>query len=307
MLHSMLTQIDERIREAEARVQRQDARTVASCRQVSVAGRKRARTVLIGGATTLVTGWLLRRLTRGRHASDSPRGRRHGRSYGWLRPLLSPALLPLVASTVAPLIGRKGSSFLARLGLPFAHTEPASLAVATIDLARYAGLWYEVARLPTRHENQCASDVHALYELLPEGGLRVVNRCLRGDGEVQEVQGVARVADELSTARLEVCFAPKWLHWWPGAWGDYWVLEVDGDYTAALVGTPDRDELWVLSRTQGIDEDTYARFVERARSEGFPVEKLLRTAHTTAPSGASQAYREPPHAPSAAQPRAAYH
>ena len=306
MLHSMLDQIDERIREAEARVQRQDAHTVASWRQASVAGRKRARAVLIGGATTLVTGWLLRRLTRDRHRPS--RSGRRARSYGWLRPLLSPAVLPLVASTVAPLIGRKGSSFLARLGLPFAHTEPAGLAVAPIDLARYAGLWYEVARLPTKHESQCASDVHALYELLPEGGLHVVNRCLRGDGEVQEVEGVARVADEMSPARLEVCFAPKWLQWWPGAWADYWVLEIAGDYAAALVGTPDRDELWVLSRRQGIDEDTYARFVERARSEGFPVEKLIRTAHTTTPPEDAASYTEPPQRSPAANARpAAYH
>ncbi|MCM5679471.1 lipocalin family protein [Schlegelella sp. S2-27] len=278
MLNSMLTQIEQRIREAEARVQRQDARTLASCRQLRVAGGQRLRTVLIGGATTLVSGLLLRRLGRKRRRAAAHGG---GRSYGWLRPLLTPALLPLAASLVTPLIGRKGSSFLARLGLPFPHTEPAGLAVAPVDLARYAGLWYEVARLPTRHESQCASDVHALYERLPEGGLRVVNRCVRGDGEVQEVEGLARIADEMSPGRLEVCFAPKWLHWWPGAWADYWVLEVDNDYTTALVGTPDRDELWVLSRVQGIDEDVYAALVDRARREGYPVEKLMRTAHTT--------------------------
>lgn len=286
MLHSMLKQIDARIHEAEARVQRQDARTVASWQRFRAAGKQRLRTALIGGAATLVSGVLLGRLAR-RH-ERAARPRHAGRSHVWLRRLLTPALLPLAASLVTPLVGRKGASFLARLGLPFPHVEPAGLAVAPIDLARYAGLWYEVARLPTKHENHCASDVHALYELLPDGGMRVVNRCLRGDGEVQEVEGVARVADELSPGRLEVCFAPRWLHWWPGAWGDYWVLDVDADYATALVGTPDRDELWVLSRTQGIDEDQYAAFVERARQEGFPVERLIRTAHTTGDAAAAQ-------------------
>ena len=75
-------------------------------------------------------------------------------------------------------------------------------------------------------------------------------------------------------------FAPRWLSWLPMVWGDYWVIALDPDYQWAMVGTPGRDYLWILSRAPQLEAQTYAELVERARRMGYPVEKLRRTAQT---------------------------
>jgi|GEM_PF-481668 len=307
MLRSTLEQIEQRIRETEARIRQQDARTVATWQQLRAAGRQRLRTALVGAATTLAGGWLLGRLGRRRRtaAGAGPRRRRRAR-HGLLRPLLTPVLLPLVTSFVAPLVGRKGGAFLAGFGLPFPVVEPPELSVVPVDLQRYAGLWFEVARLPNRYQDECASDVQALYELQPEGGLRVVNRCVRSDGTLQQAEAVGRPAAGMPPGWLEVCFAPAWLHWWPGVWADYCVMAVAPDYSSALVGTPERDALWILSRTPQLADEVYAGYVEKARGQGFPVEKLVRTAHTAPDEGAAMP-RVPAQAAAAAAQATALH
>ncbi|WKB54310.1 lipocalin family protein [Eleftheria terrae] len=320
MLRSLLTQIDAQIEQTEAQVRLQDARTSASWQQAQTAGKQRARTLLIGGATTLVTGWLWRRVTRG---SRKGRARREQRQRGgWLQMLLKPALLPLVASAVTPLVGRKGSAFLAGLGLPFAQPEPVALGTAAqLDLERYAGVWYEIACLPpARPEDLGASDVLVAFEWQPDGSCNVIQQCLRGDGSLQRQDGVVRAADPEQPSRLELSFAPAWLRWWPGSWSDHWVLHVEADYSAALVGTPDRDGLWLLSRSPTLDEDTFAEFVLLAQQAGFDVKRLVRTAHTSAgagavasaaraagAAGAAAAHPVPGAREEAAPPRATYH
>ncbi len=152
--------------------------------------------------------------------------------------------------------------------------------VAPVDLKRYAGLWYEQARLPNRFEKQCVGPVTAEYTPLPDGTLEVRNRCTRADGQIDESLGLARsvpVADLPGAGRLEVRFAPAWLGWLPLVWGDYWILKLDREYQVALVGTPDREYLWVLSRVPMLDEGAISTELEYARTLGFDVDKVLRT------------------------------
>ena len=150
--------------------------------------------------------------------------------------------------------------------------------VPSVDLSRYAGQWYEVARLPNRFQDKCAGDVTADYTLLGADRLKVVNRCRRRDGQLSEAEGVARLADKRgANSRLKVRFAPSFLSFLPFAWGDYQIIELAPDYSYALVGEPGRKYLWILSRTPQMDEDTYRRLTEAARSQGFDVSKLLRT------------------------------
>ena len=63
-------------------------------------------------------------------------------------------------------------------------------------------------------------------------------------------------------------------------WGDYWVIGLGPDYTWAVVGTPNRQYLWLLSRTPEMSDTSYARAVEIARGSGFDVSKLVKTANT---------------------------
>ncbi len=162
-----------------------------------------------------------------------------------------------------------------------AREKPAPLdVVPSVDLDRYAGVWYEVARLPNRFEEKCVGDVTAEYSLKDDGGLKVVNRCRKKDGKVTEANGEARRADEDGpNSRLEVRFAPSFLSFLPFAWGDYQIMELAPDYTYAVVGAPDRKYLWVLARTPRLDEATYLRLLEAARSQGFDVSRMIRTRH----------------------------
>jgi len=150
--------------------------------------------------------------------------------------------------------------------------------VPSVDLARYAGLWYEVARLPNRFEEKCAGDVTAEYTLLKEGRVRVVNRCRKKDGEMTEAVGEAKPADrKKENSRLKVRFAPSLLSFLPFVWGDYQIIELAPDYSHALVGSPDRKYLWVLSRTPRMDEGVYQRLLEAARAQGFDTGHMIRT------------------------------
>ena len=152
--------------------------------------------------------------------------------------------------------------------------------VPSVDLRRYEGLWYEVARLPNRFEEKCAGDVTAEYALKEDGRLRVVNRCRKKDGKMTEAVGEARLADrEGPNSRLKVRVAPAFLSFLPMVWGDYQIIELAPDYAYAVVGDPGRKYLWILSRNPRLDEATYLRLTEAARSQGFDVGRLILTKH----------------------------
>ncbi|MCL7714546.1 lipocalin family protein [Stenotrophomonas mori] len=154
--------------------------------------------------------------------------------------------------------------------------------VAHLDLPRYLGTWYEIDRLPMRHEPEDATDVSAHYSLDEDGGIRVHNRCLR-DGRLEEAIGQARAVDA-SNSRLEVSFLPEGLRWIPFTRGDYWVILVDSGYTTALVGSPDRAYLWLLARTPHMDEAPRQHYIAYARQQGFDVQHLIHTPHTGRPT-----------------------
>ncbi|UOG73146.1 lipocalin family protein [Hymenobacter tibetensis] len=148
---------------------------------------------------------------------------------------------------------------------------PALPTVAHVDLHKYSGLWYEVARLPTRFEKGC-QHVTAQYKQRPDGKVSVVNTCHKDglNGPVETAKGVARAVDS-TNAKLKVSF------FWPFE-GDYWILDLDhADYRYALVGTPSRENLWLLSRTPHLPRSLRDQLVGKAHELGFPVEKLLFT------------------------------
>ncbi len=150
-------------------------------------------------------------------------------------------------------------------------------AIPSLDLERYAGLWHEVARLPNRFQSRCVGDVTASYELR-DGAIGVVNACRVADGTRIRAEGRARLADHDGPAsRLKVRFAPALLSFIPMVWADYWVLDLTDDYGAALVGTPDRRYLWILSRRPNLDAATYDRLVGTAARQGFDIERLQRS------------------------------
>jgi len=154
--------------------------------------------------------------------------------------------------------------------------------VASLDLQRYLGTWYEIDRLPMRHEPEDATDISAHYSLDDDGSVRVRNRCIH-KGELQEAIGRATPVDA-SNSRLEVSFLPEGLRWIPFTKGDYWVIVLDPDYSAAMVGSPDRKYLWLLSRQPEMDATIRDHYIARARQLGFDVDQLIHTPHTGHPT-----------------------
>jgi lipocalin/uncharacterized protein YbjT (DUF2867 family)/ligand-binding SRPBCC domain-containing protein len=162
-----------------------------------------------------------------------------------------------------------------------AQTPPPVRAVPSVDLERYAGDWFEIARFPNRFQRQCAGDVRASYTRRPDGRIDVVNRCRTADGET-EARGIARIVDEQSFAKLKVRFAPAWLSFIPAVWGDYWIIGLAPDYSWAVVGEPGRDYLWILARAPQLDDESIAAARSAARASGYDVERLVQTPQTGA-------------------------
>jgi apolipoprotein D and lipocalin family protein len=155
--------------------------------------------------------------------------------------------------------------------------------VASVDLQRYVGTWYEIGRLPNVFQRQCLSDTTAQYAARPDGNIDVTNRCRtagKGDSEWETARGLARIIDPVSKARLQVSFLPEALRWLPIGWGDYWVLELDADYRWVMVGEPGLRYLWVLSRTPALPPGTLESLLARARALGFPVEQMMLTSQS---------------------------
>lgn len=148
------------------------------------------------------------------------------------------------------------------------------VAVPNIDLNRYLGTWFEICRLPLKWEDADASDITATYRLEPDGEIRVENRCINKDGQPDRAIGVA-VPYGGSNAKLKVSFLPEYLRWIPFTQGDYWVLAIAPDYSVALVGTPDRKHLWLLSRTPSLPTDVVEDYLAVGRSQGFDLDLLI--------------------------------
>jgi len=142
--------------------------------------------------------------------------------------------------------------------------------VSHLDLTRYIGRWYEIARYPTRFEKDCASDVTATYTQLSGGKIEVLNECRRADGQVKRSKGTASVVDKKTNAKLKVTF------FWPFS-GNYWIIDLAPDYSYAVVGEPDRKYLWILSRSSQLTESVYGQIVTRVRELGYDPSLLMKT------------------------------
>ena len=164
------------------------------------------------------------------------------------------------------------------LALLATQQPPPLRVVETVDLSRYTGRWYEAARLPNKFQDQCASDVVVHYSLRKDGRIDVVNQCRTTSGKVDQARGIGRkAADGNSSARLQVRFAPAILSFLSSVWGDYWIIGLGPEYTWSVVGTPNRQYLWILSRTPEISATSYERAIEIARGNGFDVSRLVKT------------------------------
>jgi len=144
--------------------------------------------------------------------------------------------------------------------------------VHAVDLKRYSGTWYEIARLPNSFQSMCASDTQATYQ--PDGkAVAVLNRCRTANGKLEQARGIAKVVAGSQGAKLRVSFFRPF-------YGDYWILELDPGYRWVLVGEPGRKYAWILAREPKLDGATQEALLTRAAELGFNRQAFLKTPHT---------------------------
>ncbi len=152
--------------------------------------------------------------------------------------------------------------------------------VDSVDLQKYAGTWYEIGRLPMYFQRNCASDVTATYTEKTDGsGIIVTNKCMDKDGSGIAAEGLAKPVDATGS-KLKVTFLPSWIRWLPVGRADYWVLARDADYKTALVGTPDKEYLWLLARSPNVSQETYAKYRQIAQQQGYDLKEFKLTPHS---------------------------
>ncbi len=179
------------------------------------------------------------------------------KSARWLSTILGGVLATLGVSSSAHAFGKKPQ-------LPEVRTVP------YVDLSRYLGRWYEISSFPQRFAKGCTG-TRATYTANDDGTIGVLNECFLDslDGEPKVARGKAKVVDTQSNSKLKVSF------FWP-FYGDYWIIDLGENYEYAVVGSPDREYLWVLSRETTLDETVYAEILHRVAEQGFDVSRLVK-------------------------------
>jgi len=170
----------------------------------------------------------------------------------------------LMALAVILLPGTSTTASAQPSELPPLHT------VAQVDLSRYLGRWYEIARLPNSFQKKCLKS-RADYSLRDDGDIAVLNSCQdKQDGSLRQSKGRAWVVDPATNARLKVSF------FWPFR-GDYWIIELGNQYEYAVVGTPNRRYFWILSRSETMDSTLYEAILQRAGQQGFDTGAVVKS------------------------------
>jgi apolipoprotein D and lipocalin family protein len=143
--------------------------------------------------------------------------------------------------------------------------------VLYVDLNRYTGIWYEIARYPNGFQKDCVGS-RATYSLRDDGRISVLNECYDRtfEGNIRSAKGTARIVDSTSNAKLKVSF------FWP-FYGPYWIIDLGKDYEFAVIGHPKRKYLWILSRSKDMDQTVYEAILERLRQQQYDTTKLVRT------------------------------
>ncbi|WP_296106983.1 lipocalin family protein [uncultured Agrobacterium sp.] len=143
----------------------------------------------------------------------------------------------------------------------------------TVQLNRYLGDWFELARYENAFETDCEG-VTARYSLRDDGMIKVINTCRKGspEGSKKEIEGRAKIVPDSGNAKLKVSFFGPF-------YGDYWVLDHANDYSWSIVGEPSGRYLWILTRTPKPSEQTRKMLVNKAKALGYDVGLLRWTKH----------------------------
>jgi len=147
--------------------------------------------------------------------------------------------------------------------------------VEKVDLLKYQGTWYEIAKLPNWFQRKCEKNVTATYKLKEDGNISVINTCIEKDGKVNQIEGMAKIADSKSNAKLEVSFVRFfWKNWF---YGNYWIIGLADDYSWAIVGEGSRKYAWILAREKILDQATMQEVFSILEEKGYDPKEFEMT------------------------------
>ena len=146
-------------------------------------------------------------------------------------------------------------------------TPELEVANTKVNLRNYAGVWYEIARLPSKQQEGCVSTT-ATYTVNTQGSVDVQNWCRTKDGSTRIINGKAVSTNDDNT-KLKVQFRPE------SPAGDYWILEIDTYYNWVVVGEPSRKMAWILARTPVLAKDLVSKRVDLLKKLGFSTSDLI--------------------------------
>lgn len=147
--------------------------------------------------------------------------------------------------------------------------------VHQVDLARYMGKWYEIARIPNTFQKSCMREVTVSYRLLVDNHVRGLNTCRKANGDVFSLEVDGKIQDK-SNSKIVFKITSSWLRWVPMLKADYWIVDLADNYSYAAVATPDSHYLWILARQPQMDDAVYQQLIKRVAKQGFAVEKLVK-------------------------------
>lgn len=184
-----------------------------------------------------------------------------------MKKIILTAILPtlLVFSTFAP-AQRKDSDNKIELQT-----------VSSVDLKRFTGKWFEIARYPNKFQKKCAGNTTATFADRADGKISVVNQCLLKDGAIGKADGEAKITDSNSNAKFEMNFASKFKSFLSADWDNYWIVDLDENYQYAAAADPKREYLSILSRTPEMKDAVYQNILRRVEKLGFSPGKLTKT------------------------------
>jgi apolipoprotein D and lipocalin family protein len=144
-----------------------------------------------------------------------------------------------------------------------------------VDIHKYMGKWYEIAKYENSFQRKCAATT-AEYKLV-KNKVKVLNSCVKkSNGKIKKAHGIALIANKVTNAELKVSFVPFFKRW---GWfaGDYFIMELGENYEYVVVGHPTRKYLWILSRTAVMDEALYQSLLNKIAEQDYDLTKIVRT------------------------------
>ena len=253
---------------AERNVYAADARAAAAGRALRDRWRAKVPTVIGGAGLFLVARQLLRRRSRVKDKKERVGDRARNGDWVSIIKRYSPVVgaVPQIVTVVSALI----AAFAAK------DAKKGLTSAAQVDLDRFAGTWYEIARLPKRGEKDSGSDSRVTYART-DTGLRMLTLCRQADGSIRRITGRAKLRDDATQSRFKVSFSSPALDVLPFVWSDYTIVDVSDDYSTAIVGTDNRKQLSLLAKKPVVDDSTRQDFLNKARAQGFDTTALVFT------------------------------